>query len=356
MLDPVELDIVGALEGSDKATSVQSSWNYLRQYEVLFGEFRHDAVNVIEVGLARGASLKIWKWFFPNATIVGLDINRACTSYAEDRVVIEIGSQADRGFLNRVCGQYPPTVFIDDGSHLAAHNIITFEAVFPHVQPGGLYVVEDLAFHFGPQASRWQTAEIRDAPAYFLDLARHCLSVGRSAEPISTPNKIARSVESVTFVGSAAIIRKSRALRDTGPGIRAADMYLSERPASAEAQVRLAAWIMHHKGSLDRVEQALDTAAAGGEEGAMALLLRGRMLRLQHREAEGAVALNRAIDSISVASPMLRNLARELTECGHGNDAIRAMEKAVALDPDNAMNRAVLADLRRAPPAAHIDT
>ncbi|MFE3638938.1 class I SAM-dependent methyltransferase [Streptomyces sp. NPDC059168] len=37
----------------------------------------------------------------------------------------------------------PFDIVIDDGSHLNEHVLTSFEALFPHLRPGGLYVVED---------------------------------------------------------------------------------------------------------------------------------------------------------------------------------------------------------------------
>lgn len=38
----------------------------------------------------------------------------------------------------------PFDVVIDDGSHRCAHVIASFEALFPHVTPDGIYAIEDL--------------------------------------------------------------------------------------------------------------------------------------------------------------------------------------------------------------------
>jgi hypothetical protein len=38
----------------------------------------------------------------------------------------------------------PFDLVVDDGSHVRSHIIASFEALFPAVNPGGLYTIEDL--------------------------------------------------------------------------------------------------------------------------------------------------------------------------------------------------------------------
>lgn len=102
-----------------------------------------------------GASVRTWADYFPNAQIIGVDIQERCRVYAGGRIVIEIGSQADAAFLEQLVRRYPPTIVIEDGSHQPAHQVFTFEHLYPAVALGGCYVVEDV--HLNPPAMRAQT-------------------------------------------------------------------------------------------------------------------------------------------------------------------------------------------------------
>jgi hypothetical protein len=62
------LDDIGILEGTDK-TSLR--WDYLRQYQEIFRDFRDQEFNLIEIGVASGSSVFTWRKFFTRATIVG---------------------------------------------------------------------------------------------------------------------------------------------------------------------------------------------------------------------------------------------------------------------------------------------
>ena len=85
----------------------------------------------------------MWHEYFDQATIIGVDIQQDCRCYARDRIMVEIGSQEDPGFLADLVRRYPPRIIVDDGSHLAHHVIFTFETLFPALEPGGIYVIED---------------------------------------------------------------------------------------------------------------------------------------------------------------------------------------------------------------------
>jgi len=70
---------------------------------------------------------------FPRAQIIGLDINPRCARHAQEREKIFIGSQVDADLLDEICTEHPPSVLIDDGSHLLEHIIFTFQHVFPRL-------------------------------------------------------------------------------------------------------------------------------------------------------------------------------------------------------------------------------
>jgi hypothetical protein len=291
----VALDVVGTVEGADKSSTVKFAWDYLRHYEEVFGPFRDLPINVIEVGVAGGHSLRLWQWYFSAARIIGIDIAPSAKALAGGRVSIEIGSQADGNFLRRICQAHPPTLFIDDGSHLADHNIFTFERVFPMLLPGGIYVVEDLAFHFGPTASRWQGTTARNAPEYFLDLARCCMARRPVAGAERLPMHIVKMVDCVTFVGSAAIIRKRRTRRAADRALEYGAWYLSQRRLGAQGYERLAAYGVTHAASPRAIEGACKAAAAAGSQTVSTRCIHADALLQTGRAAEAARVLAEAL-------------------------------------------------------------
>jgi len=100
-----------------------------------------------------GASLRMWKKYFPRSRIYAIDIHDK-SALQEDRIQIFRGSQADEGFLNEVFKQIGSLdIVIDDGSHVNAHVLTSFRTLFPLLKEGGIYAAEDLQTpnwkHFG---------------------------------------------------------------------------------------------------------------------------------------------------------------------------------------------------------------
>jgi cephalosporin hydroxylase len=119
--------------------------HYLPAYEHHFAKFVGTDVTIVEVGVFSGGSLRMWRDYFgPRAQIHGIDVVPECQRYADTRISIWIGDQADPTFWKTFLADGKQIdVVIDDGSHQPADQIATLEALLPHVSPGGVYVRED---------------------------------------------------------------------------------------------------------------------------------------------------------------------------------------------------------------------
>lgn len=135
------LDRLGLLHGADKSSA---GHGFTAIYERYLGSRRRDAVTLLEIGVWRGASLRMWRDYFPLGGIFGIDVNPDAASQAGPRIEIFVGDQADEELLARVVAQTGPLdVVIDDGSHRVEQQMPTLAFLWPHVKPGGIYVVED---------------------------------------------------------------------------------------------------------------------------------------------------------------------------------------------------------------------
>jgi hypothetical protein len=119
---------------------------YLPYYWMHFRDIRLDVRSVCEIGVQSDRSVRMWEEFFPNATIYGLDIDEKCKEIEGGRVKIFIGDQSDTAFLNSFLSKLDGKldIVIDDGSHIAEHQLITFETLFPAMSTHGIYVIEDI--------------------------------------------------------------------------------------------------------------------------------------------------------------------------------------------------------------------
>jgi hypothetical protein len=149
---------------------------YTPHYERHFAHLRDQEIVVLELGIggyARegqgGASLKMWKWFFPRAQVVGVDVQDK-SFVNEPRIRAFQGSQTDRRLMRRIVKRFgPPTIVIDDGSHQSPHVIKSFQTLFPMLADGGLYVIEDTQTSYWP---RWKGSLNLDDPNTSMALVK----------------------------------------------------------------------------------------------------------------------------------------------------------------------------------------
>lgn len=110
---------------------------------------------VLEIGLGWGGlmhndyqhagSLLMWRDYFPEAEIYGLDI-RPDALRNEHRIHSFLCDQSSLDSLfraaNEVGGNFD--LIVDDGSHVPTHQVSTATVFVPLLAPGGIYVIEDV--------------------------------------------------------------------------------------------------------------------------------------------------------------------------------------------------------------------
>ncbi|MGA2249637.1 class I SAM-dependent methyltransferase [Terracidiphilus sp.] len=135
--------------------------HYFDIYERHFRSFRGRDITIVEIGIYSGGSLQMWKDYFgPKCQIVGVDIEPACKSYENGSIRVFIGDQADREFWHRFKQEVGMVdIVIDDGGHSPQQQIVTLEEMLPHLNPGGVYLCEDIHGEFNRFASYVQGLE-----------------------------------------------------------------------------------------------------------------------------------------------------------------------------------------------------
>lgn len=75
-----------------------------------------------------------------------MDINPDCKQFEKEGVRIVIGDQSNPAFWDQFILDFPeePDIFIDDGGHTMAQQILTLKKMFWRVRDGGIYLCEDL--------------------------------------------------------------------------------------------------------------------------------------------------------------------------------------------------------------------
>ena len=119
--------------------------HYFDIYEENFYKYKNKKITILEIGIFKGGSLRMWKnYFSPDSLIVGIDINPACKKFEKDNIKTYIGDQTDVNFLNSVIKDIgKPDIIIDDGGHTSNQQIISFNYLFNHLNDQGIYLIED---------------------------------------------------------------------------------------------------------------------------------------------------------------------------------------------------------------------
>ena len=292
------LDVIAILEDTDKS-SVEH--DYVRHYEQQFQKFRDEPIEMLEIGVASGGSLRMWERFFTRAKIIGVDIIPGCTHHAGGRKFVEIGSQTDAAFLQGLMAKYHPTIIIDDGSHQADHIRFTIEHLFPGLQPGGCYVIEDLNFHH--DATDHQRAA--GALQFVLDLARLTALRATTAQGFDT--KFLEWIDRIDFIRHAVFIWKTQP--DPNPGQTIATMTdLIERSGSWRNWFFFIHYLQRRGGTLEQAEAA---ARKGISLNSSDGRLFWRLSEVLERRGDFAGALEAAEHALAI-SPELTGICRGL--------------------------------------------
>lgn len=219
----------GELYASHNGRLLMKWSHYLPIYDELFEKFRAGMpgsepprpIRMLEIGVLQGGSLELWRRYFgPEATIFGIDVNPACAELDSPETPVRIGSQADPEFLARVVAEMGGVdIVLDDGSHLAKHQRASLDALLPLLSDGGVYVIEDT------QCSYWTSygGGIR-RPGQIVEVAKGMvdgLTKWSYRGPIGRRARMAQSqVRSITFHDSMIAIHKGssgpRSVRITG--------------------------------------------------------------------------------------------------------------------------------------------
>ena len=140
------LEELGLKYGTDKGTK----HHYLDVYYDLFKDKRNEVRKVLEIGVGEGAGLHMFRDFFPNAIIYGID-NQNDRIFEEVGIKVFKADQSSKDQLLEALDEILPgpndlDLIIDDGSHKPEDQIFTCLTLMPHLRLGNtIYIIEDVA-------------------------------------------------------------------------------------------------------------------------------------------------------------------------------------------------------------------
>ena len=141
---------------NNSLTDKNTGHSYLPLYQTLLEKKKHTAQNVLEVGIGNfgpknGGSIQLWRDFFTNATIYGLDIlpiDRVIDELlTDDRVVLYTSIDAyDENFfkLNFLNENIKCDFMLDDGPH-TLESMLQFIKLYSQIMTDdGILIIEDV--------------------------------------------------------------------------------------------------------------------------------------------------------------------------------------------------------------------
>ncbi len=184
--------------------------HYFDIYDRHFSKFRNKEITILEIGVAQGGSLQMWKNYFgEKAKIYGIDIDPRCKTMEEENIKILIGSQSDRKFLKEVKMQIPPVdILIDDGGHSMVQQITTFEELFDFVKEDGVYLCEDVltSYKLTYGGGHKRLGTFIEYSKNFIDFLNAFHSEQRSLKV----NNFTKNVDSIHYYDSIIVIEKRK--------------------------------------------------------------------------------------------------------------------------------------------------
>ena len=118
--------------------------NYHEIYEFFLKDFYDSEGGMIEIGIDSGYSLNMWLNLFKNATIYGADKNKKYKGERHQVYQVDQSIESElKDFAKKM--ENKGIFFInDDGSHIPEHQLLTFNVLFPILEDGGIYIIEDV--------------------------------------------------------------------------------------------------------------------------------------------------------------------------------------------------------------------
>ena len=185
---------------------------FLEIYEIFFKNLRDKEINILEIGVDNGDSLRLWRDYFSKAKICGIDIVKK--EFKIKDVEILCGDQSDHNFLTEVVEKFKNfDVIIDDGSHVSKHIIASFNFLFKYLNQNGLYIIEDLQTSYIPRfgGSRFNLDK-KNTSMNFLKSLTDSINYEHKDRPFFKKKKFDGMIKYVHFYQNISIVKKGESI------------------------------------------------------------------------------------------------------------------------------------------------
>lgn len=195
-----------------KTNKRSNKWsNYFEIYHRHFDKFLNQQINLLEIGIDQGGSLELWHEYFKDqCNLFAIDINPYVLTLEFDFAVdITIGDQTDYQFWTNYINNYPKfDIVIDDGGHTMADQLTTLIHIFPHLNDGGILLVEDTHTSYWPA---WGGGI--NNPNTFIERSKSLIDLLhqqhiQNIQPNTQLNNIFKDLFSISFYDSVVVFEK----------------------------------------------------------------------------------------------------------------------------------------------------
>jgi SAM-dependent methyltransferase len=152
-----ELCEIGRLYDTDKSsqrnnvTDTRHCHPYTIFYDSLFKHKRNETLQIAELGILEGSSLRMWQEYFVNSNIYGFDFSneqicRFKELYNNERIYLSHLDVTNKDSIIHAFQQSNQfyDIIIEDTTHQFEDQIRVIENVYSYLKPGGILVIEDI--------------------------------------------------------------------------------------------------------------------------------------------------------------------------------------------------------------------
>ena len=200
------------LELGKQYKSTKDWTGFLEIYSNYFKDYKDKEINILEIGIDKGESLKIWRKYFTRAKICGIDI--IDIKFQIEGVDLIKANQTDEKTLKEICDKYKGfDIIIDDGGHHSKQIVISLNFLFDYLKDNGLYIVEDLQTSYFPRfgGSRLNLKKKTTSMNYLKSIT-DSINYEHNDKPFFRSKKFDGMVKYIHFYQNVAILKRGKSV------------------------------------------------------------------------------------------------------------------------------------------------